>query len=58
VDEVVFGIDGKPYFVSGPCDDQYKIASILEKLNRIVGDGKFNSLAALGGIPELSDDDL
>ena len=58
VDKVVFGKDGKPFFVSGPYDDQYKIASVLEKQNRTAGDGKFNYLAGFGGIPELSDDDL
>jgi len=39
IDDFVFGMDGKPYFISGPDDNVQKI---LNTLNRTVGEGNFN----------------
>ena len=38
IDEVEFGLNGKPFFVSGPYDDEYRI---LRTLERTVGAGNF-----------------
>jgi len=38
IDEVEFGLKGKPFFISGPYDDEYRILKILE---RTVGVGNF-----------------
>jgi len=38
IDEVEFGLNGKPHYVSGPYDDEYRILKTLEKT---VGVGNF-----------------
>ncbi|NCB43302.1 MAG: hypothetical protein EOM59_11870 [Clostridia bacterium] len=38
IDEIEFGMDGKPYFMSGPDDNVQKI---LNTLNRTVGEGNY-----------------
>jgi len=57
VDGVVFGKDGKPFYVSGPHDDERKISSVLATLRRTSGDGKFNFLTELGKTPDLFEDE-
>jgi hypothetical protein len=42
---VAFGKDGKPFFISGPYDDKYKINRILQTLERTAGEGNFHYLA-------------
>jgi len=39
IDDFEFGMDGKPYFISGPDDNVQKILNIL---NRTVGEGNYN----------------
>lgn len=46
---IEFGKDGKPFYVSGPYDDERKINRILNTLNRTTGEGNFHFLAGLGG---------
>ncbi len=53
--EVKFGKDGKPFYVSGPYDDERKIKSILNTLTRTAGEGNFNFLAGIGP-PDFFDD--
>ena len=38
IDDIEFGMDGKPYFMSGPDDDVQKV---LSTLNRTVGEGNY-----------------
>jgi hypothetical protein len=52
---VIFGKDGKPFFVAGPYDDNRKINSVLNTLARVTGEGNFNYLAGMGP-PDSFDD--
>ncbi len=45
---VEFGKDGKPFFVSGPYDDERKINSVINTLMRTAGEGNFHYLAGFG----------
>ena len=45
---VLFGKDGKPFFVSGPYDDERKISSVINTLARTVGEGNFHYMAGIG----------
>jgi hypothetical protein len=45
---VIFGKDGKPFFVAGPYDDERKINSVMNTLMRTAGEGNFHYLAKLG----------
>ena len=53
VDNVIFGRDGKPFYVSGPHDDERKRRFIVNTLRRTAGDGNFDFLIGFGG---MSDD--
>jgi hypothetical protein len=44
---VTFGKDGKPFYVSGPYDDKFKISFVLSTLKRTCGEGNFNVLMGL-----------
>jgi hypothetical protein len=52
---VIFGKDGKPFFVSGPYDDERKINSVINTLMRTAGEGNFDYLAGLDA-PDSFDD--
>jgi hypothetical protein len=54
---VVFGKDGKPFYVSGPFDDQLKTASVLATLERTAGAGNYDYLAALDDMSDFLDDE-
>lgn len=45
---VNFGKNGKPFFVSGPYDDESKIKSVINTLLRTAGEGKFDYFAGMG----------
>jgi hypothetical protein len=47
-DHVSFGKDGKPFFVSGPNDDNQKIKSIINILTRTCGEENFHYLIRSG----------
>jgi hypothetical protein len=49
LDHVSFGKDGKPFYVTGPYDNQQKIKFVLDTLRRTCGKGNFNFIAGLGG---------
>lgn len=51
VDHVSFGKNGKPFFITGPYDDTRKISSVINTLKRTCGEGNFNILTGLGGMP-------
>jgi hypothetical protein len=42
---VKFGQKGKPFFISGPDDDDHKIKSVLDTLMRTAGEGNFDFVA-------------
>lgn len=46
IDDLEFGMDGKPYFISGPNDNAQKI---LATLNKTVGEGNYNYTYGQGG---------
>jgi hypothetical protein len=52
---VAFGKNGKPYFVSGPYDDERKIRFVINTLGRTAGEGNFDVIAGFG--PPASSDD-
>jgi hypothetical protein len=54
---IEFGKDGKPFYVSGPYDDERKINRVLNTLNRTAGEGNFHFLAGFGGM-DMFDDEL
>ncbi len=45
---VQFGKDGKPFYVSGPYDDERKIDRIIRTLERTAGEGNFDYLVGMG----------
>lgn len=53
-EEVPTGLDGKPYFISGPYDN---VRKIINQLNRKVGEGNYNVMIG-GPLGEDSVDDL
>lgn len=52
---VVFGHEGKPFYLSGPYDNQWKINTIINTLRRTAGEGNFHYVIGLGD-PEVFDD--
>jgi hypothetical protein len=48
VDQVVFGKDGQPFYITGPYDSQQKITSILNTLKRTCGEGNFHYMIGFG----------
>ena len=49
---VSFGKDGKPFYVSGPYDDEYKSKFVINTLMRTCGTGNFDYIVGLDGMPE------
>lgn len=47
--QVSFGKNGKPFFVSGPYDDARKINSVLSTLRRTCGEGNFEFMTGFDG---------
>jgi hypothetical protein len=52
LNNVPFGKDGKPLFITGPNDDDLKIASVLNTLKRTCGEGNFDYLFGFGEMPD------
>jgi hypothetical protein len=52
-DNVTFGKDGKPFYVSGPNDDRVRINHIVNTLKRTCGDGNFEVLLGFGDVLDL-----
>ncbi len=52
VDHVLFGKDGKPFYVSGPYDDERKISFVINTLTRTCGEGNFDYLVGFGEKPD------
>jgi hypothetical protein len=52
VDHVSFGKDGKPFYVSGPYDDERKSRHVFNTLMRTCGEGNFDYIVGLGGMPD------
>ena len=46
--QVKFGKDGRPFFVSGPYDDERRINSVVATLMRTAGEGNFDYLVNFG----------
>jgi hypothetical protein len=53
VDNVAFDKDGKPFYVSGPYDDERKRQFIVNTLKRTAGEGNFDFIVGLGGMPDF-----
>jgi hypothetical protein len=53
--KVEFGQDGKPLYMSGPYDDEYKIKRILQTLEQTAGEGNFHFVTGFGDV-DLFDD--
>lgn len=49
VDNVAFGKNGKPLFISGPYDDERKSKFIFDTLTRTAGEGNFDFILGIGG---------
>ena len=49
-DHVTFGKNGKPFYVSGPYDDERKVASVVRTLTRTCGAGNFDVMIGFGEI--------
>jgi hypothetical protein len=45
--KVAFGKDGKPFFISGPYDDERKKRSVFETLMRTAGEGNFDYIVGI-----------
>jgi hypothetical protein len=56
INNVAFGKDGMPFFVSGPYDDERKVRTVINTLTRTAGEGNFHYLAGIGP-PESFDDE-
>jgi hypothetical protein len=54
--KVKFGKKGKPLFVPGPYDDEMRIRSILDTLERTAGKGKYDYIIGIGS-PDFLDED-
>ncbi|MCX6057393.1 MAG: hypothetical protein NTW69_04480 [Chloroflexi bacterium] len=47
INNVVFGKEDKPFYISGPHDDDRKIHSVINTLMRTAGEGNFHYLAGI-----------
>ncbi len=54
--DIKFGKDGKPFFVSGPYDDDARIRFITETLERTAGSGNYDVLIQLDGFDDEDDE--
>lgn len=50
--QVVFGYEGKPFFVSGPDDNGLKFKAVVDTLRRTCGEGNFDYLVGFEGGPD------
>jgi hypothetical protein len=57
LDNVAFGKDGKPFYISGPYDNEYTRQNIFNTLMRTAGEGNFDYIVGLGGMPDEFDED-
>ena len=55
VDHIVFGHDGKPFYVSGPRDSEAMISFVIRTLTRTCGAGNFDYLVGVGGPGDMDD---
>ncbi len=49
---VLFGKDGKPLYISGPYDSEIKSKSVINTLMRTCGPGNFDYLVGLNNMPD------
>jgi hypothetical protein len=49
---ITFGMDGRPHYINGPCDDPQRVLATLE---RTVGRGGLHYTVSLGGADDLGD---
>jgi hypothetical protein len=49
---VLFGKDGKPLYISGPYDNEMKSKSVINTLMRTCGPGNFDYLVSVGDMPD------
>ena len=52
VNHVPYGKDGKPFYMSGPFDDEQKSRQVFNTLMRTCGEGNFHYLVGLDGMPD------
>ncbi len=57
VDHVAFGRDGKPFYMSGPYDDERKRKFVFDTLMRTAGEGNFDFIIGLGRMLDALDGD-
>jgi hypothetical protein len=55
--QVEFGKDGKPFYISGPYDEEWKISQVLSTLQRTRGTDNYDFLAGFGGMPPIEPDE-
>jgi len=46
--KIKFGKDGKPFYFSGPYDDENKVRPIIQTLEKTAGKGNFNVIIGIG----------
>jgi hypothetical protein len=62
-EEFVYGKDGKPLFITGPNDDEFRCKHILKTINALCGPGNFHNILPVDETSpllngELDDEDL
>lgn len=55
--KIEFGKDGKPLFIAGPYDNEYKVNQVMNTLMRTAGEGNFDYLIGFGN-DSLVDEDV
>jgi hypothetical protein len=50
--DIPFGKDGKPFYISGPYDSEMKSRSVVNTLMRNCGEGSFDYIIGLGDMPD------
>ncbi|MEN4099815.1 MAG: hypothetical protein ROW52_07825, partial [Anaerolineaceae bacterium] len=51
---VSYGKDGKPLYISGPYDSEMKSRSVINTLMRTCGTGNFDYIVGVGKVPDNS----
>jgi len=54
LDHVAFGKDGKPFYISGPYDNERKIKFVVDTLARTAGEENFEYLIGFGNPNDFS----
>ncbi len=54
INHISFGKDGKPLFIAGPNDNQFKISTVISTLKRTCGEGNFDVILSMDGADHLS----